>query len=131
LISGAGAHLLVVPRQVFPKEENMSAFDDRQKGFEKKFAMDQELKFKAEARRNRLLAAWAAEKLGLKGTEADEYAKAVRKADLEMPGDDDVFAKIRKDFDGKGVQQSDHQIRRQMDEFMAQAVQQIEAERKS
>ena len=109
----------------------MTAFDDRQKGFEKKFAMDQELKFKAEARRNRLLGTWAAEKLGLKGAEAEEYLKAVRRADLEMPGDDDVFAKIRKDFDAKGVQQSDHQIRRTMDEFMAQAVEQIEKERKA
>jgi hypothetical protein len=69
----------------------MTTFNDREKSFEKKFAMDEELKFKAESRRNRLLGQWAAGKLGLSGTAVDDYVKAVRKADLAQMGDDDVF----------------------------------------
>jgi hypothetical protein len=109
----------------------MTTFDERQKGFEKKFTHDQELKFKSEARRNRLLGAWAAKELGLSGAEAEAYAKAVIKADLAKPGDDDVFDKLRKDFDAKGIKLSDHQIRRSMDDMMAEAVKQIETERTS
>ena len=105
----------------------MTTFDKREEGFEKQFAVDQELRFKATARRNKLLGLWAAQKLGLSGAEADEYAKAIVLADFEEPGEDDVFRKIRKDFDAKGVQQSDHQIRRTMDELLAQAVAQIKA----
>ena len=105
----------------------MTTFDKREEGFEKKFAYDEELKFKANSRRNKLLGLWAAEKLGLSGPAADAYAKEVIIADLEEAGDDDVFRKIRKDFDAKGVAQSDHQIRRTMDELMAQAVAQIKA----
>jgi hypothetical protein len=107
----------------------MTQFDDRQKGFEKKFQLDQELKFRSESRRNRLLGQWAAKQLGLSGPDADAYVKAVIKADLEKPGDDDVFDKLRKDFDSKGVAQSDHQIRRAMGDMLAEAVKQIEAER--
>jgi len=103
----------------------MDSFDRRKEGFEKKFAHDEELRFKATARRNRLLGLWAAEKLGLSGADAEAYAKEVVVSDLEAPGDDDVFLKIRKDFDAKGVAQSDHQIRRTMDELMQTAVQQI------
>ena len=106
----------------------MSAFDKREKAYESKFAHDEELKFKANARRNKLLGQWAADKLGLSGDEADHYAKGVVLADLEEPGDEDVFRKIRTDFDDKGVDQSDHQIRRTMDELMDEAVQQIESE---
>jgi hypothetical protein len=102
----------------------MTTFDKREEGFEKKFAHDEELKFKATARRNRMLGQWAAEKLGLAGAEAEAYAKAVVLAEVEGTG---VFAKLRKDFDAKGVHQSDHQIRRQMDELMAQAVAQVKA----
>ena len=100
----------------------MTTFDKREEGFEKRFALDEELKFKANARRNKLLGLWAAEKLGLTGADADAYAKAVVMADFEEAGDDDVFRKIRKDFDAKGVSQSDHQIRRTMDELMAKAI---------
>ena len=107
----------------------MSTFDSREKGFEKKFTHDAELKFKAEARRNRLLGAWAAKELGLSGVDADAYVKAVIKSDLEKPGDDDVFAKIRKDFDAKGVKQTDAQLRTMMGNFLAEAVSQIEGER--
>ncbi|MGI9412607.1 MAG: DUF1476 domain-containing protein [Hyphomicrobiales bacterium] len=106
----------------------MSTFDKREKGFEGKFAHDQELRFKAEARRNKLLGLWAAEHMGLTGDEAAAYAKEVVKADFEEPGDEDVFRKVRQDFDAKGVDQSDHQIRRTMDELMQTAIEQIENE---
>jgi hypothetical protein len=105
----------------------MTTFDKREEGFEKRFAVDEELKFKANARRNKLLGLWAAEKLGLAGAEAEAYAKAVVMADFEEAGDDDVFRKVRKDFDEKGVKESDHQIRRTMDELMAQAIAAIKA----
>ena len=101
--------------------------DKREKGFESKFAHDEELQFKAHARRNKLLGLWAAEKLGLTGAEAEAYAKTVIKADVEEAGDQDVFRKIRADFDAKKVQQSDHQIRRHMDELLAVAIEQIKA----
>ena len=105
----------------------MTTFDKREEGFEKKFAHDEELRFKATARRNRMLGMWAAAKLGITGADADAYAKAVVVADLEEAGDDDVFRKIRKDFDDKGVAESDHQIRRTMDELMAKAIADIKA----
>jgi hypothetical protein len=105
----------------------MTTFDKREEGFEKQFAHDEELKFRATARRNRLLGLWAAEKLGLTGAAVDVYAKEVVAADFEEAGDGDVFRKLRKDFDAKGVDQSDHQIRRTMEELMAIAVGQIKA----
>ena len=104
----------------------MTTFDKREEGFEKRFALDEELRFKANARRNKLLGLWAAEKLGKSGADADAYAKEVVIADLEE-GDEDVFRKIRGDFDAKGVKDSDHQIRRTMDELMAKAVMEIKA----
>lgn len=106
----------------------MSTFDRRQEGFESKFAHDEELRFKAVARRNKLLGLWAAEKLGLDADKTQDYAKEVVRADFEEPGDEDVFRKIRKDFDDAGVTQSDHQIRRTMDELLHQAVEQIQSE---
>ena len=105
----------------------MTTFDKRQEGFEKKFAHDEELQFKAGARRNKLLGLWAAEKLGLSGAEAEAYAKTVVVADFEEAGDDDVVRKIRADFDAKAVAQSDHQIRRTMEELMETAIAQIKA----
>jgi hypothetical protein len=105
----------------------MTTFDKREEGFEQQFAHDEELKFKATARRNKLLGLWAAEKLGLTGAEADSYALAVVMTDLEEAGDHDVARKIRKDFDAKGVAQSDHQIARTMNELMARAVEDIKA----
>src|SRR5262245_56590447 len=104
----------------------MTNFDKREESFEKKFDLDQEMRFKATARRNKLFGLWAAEKLGKSGADADAYAKAVVMADFEEAGDDDVFRKVRKDFDAAGVQQSDHQIRRTMEEFLAMAVKDIE-----
>ena len=109
----------------------MTSFEDREKGYERKFAHDEELKFRATARRNKLLGLWAAEKLGMVGDEAQAYAREVIKADLEIPGDDDVFRKIRRDFDAKGVQKSDHQIRSKIVDLMGVAISQIEAEAKS
>ncbi|MEM7399147.1 MAG: DUF1476 domain-containing protein [Pseudomonadota bacterium] len=109
----------------------MTSFDDREKSYEKKFALDEELQFKSNARRNKLLGLWAAEKLGLSGDDAQTYAREVVKADLEEPGEEDVFRKIRGDFDGKSVEQSDHQIRRAMADLMVEAVRQIEAEAKA
>jgi hypothetical protein len=103
----------------------MSSMKDREEGFERKFAFDEELRFKAAARRNKALGLWAAEKLGKTGADADAYAKQVVVADIEEAGDHDVFRKIRMDFDAAGVDQSDHQIRRTMDELMAQAVEEI------
>jgi hypothetical protein len=107
----------------------MSTFNQRGEGFEKKFAHDEELRFKAVARRNKLLGLWAAEKLGKTGADADAYSSDVVSADFEEAGDDDVFRKIRKDFDAASVAQSDHQIRRTMDELLATAVEAIRAGR--
>ena len=105
----------------------MTTFDKREEGFEKKFAHDEELRFKANARRNKLLGLWAAEKMGLSGPAADAYAKEVVVADFEEAGDDDVLRKVRKDFQAKGVAQSDQQIRQMMDALMTQAIEQIKA----
>ena len=105
----------------------MTTFDKREEGFEKKFALDEEARFKATARRNKMLGVWAAQKLGLAGDEADAYAKAVVMADFEEAGDDDVLRKVRTDFEAKGVGLSDQQIRRTMDELMEAAVAQIKA----
>jgi hypothetical protein len=105
----------------------MTTFDKREEGFEKKFAHDEELRFKATARRNKLVGLWAAEKLGLSGPAADTYAKEIVAADFEAPGDNDVVHKLRQDFDAKGVSQSDQQIAVVMNEMMAKAVEQIKA----
>ena len=105
----------------------MATFDKRKEGFESKFARDEELKFKATARRNKLLGLWAAEKLGKGEEDAQTYAREVIRSDMQEAGDEDVFRKIRADFDAAAVLQSDHQIRRTMDELMAEAVAQIEA----
>ena len=106
----------------------MTSFDKREEGFERKFAHDEELRFKANNRRNKLLGLWAAEKMGITGADAENYAKAVVKADFAEAGDEDVFRKIRADFDAKGVAQSDHQIRRTMDELLAKAIQLVQSE---
>ena len=106
----------------------MTTFDKRKDAFESKFAHDAELQFKAESRRNKLLGLWAAGLLGKTGGDADAYAKAVIAADFEKAGDSDVFGKIRRDFDAAGVKQSDHQIRRTMDDLMQTAIEQIRTE---
>jgi hypothetical protein len=101
----------------------MTTFDDRQKAFENKFAHDQEMRFKAMARRNKLLGLWAAEKLGKSGAEADEYAKSVVLADFEEPGDEDVFRKVRGDLDASV---SDSEIREQMTTLLARAAEEVQ-----
>jgi hypothetical protein len=124
--------LQTIPRieGVEEAKRQMTSFDDREKGFERKFAHDEELKFRATARRNRLLGLWAAEQMGIAGDDAQAYAREVIKADLAEPGEEDLFRKLRGDFDAKGVSQSDHQIRRQMAELMGVAISQIESEAK-
>lgn len=106
----------------------MTTFDKRKDAFESKFAHDEELRFRAEARRNKLLGLWAAGLLGKTGSVADAYAKEVVAADFEKAGEEDVFAKIRGDFDAAGVAQSDHQIRRTMADLMQTAMEQISKE---
>ena len=103
----------------------MSTFDKREEGFERKFAHDEDLRFQAHARCNKLVGLWAAGKLGHTGAAAEAYAKDVVVADMDKPDSDGVFNKLRKDFDDKGVAQSDHQIRRSMEEAMASAVAEI------
>lgn len=103
----------------------MANMDDRKDAFENKFAHDEALKFKATARRNKLLGLWAAEKLGKTGEAAEAYAKEVVASDFEEAGDEDVFRKIRGDFDVANVEQSDHQIRRTMAELLDEAIAQV------
>ena len=100
----------------------MTSMKDRENAFESKFALDENLKFKATARRNKLLGLWVAEKTGKTGEAADAYAKEVVAADFEEAGDEDVFRKVRADLDASV---SDHQIRKAMEELMAQAIDQI------
>jgi hypothetical protein len=106
----------------------MTTFDEREKAFERKFAHDEELRFKATARRNRLFGLWAAEKLGLSGTEAADYAKTVVKADFAVPGDSDVLDKVRGDLEAKGVGAASGELERVLIDKMAEALRQIETE---
>jgi hypothetical protein len=103
----------------------MTSMKDREKGFEAKFAHDEDLKFRSYARRNKLLGLWAADLLGKSGDEAEAYAKEVVASDFEEAGDEDVFRKVRADFDAGGVSQSDEQLRSKMVELLAVAVEQI------
>jgi hypothetical protein len=105
----------------------MTTFDKREEGFEKKFALDEEQKFKATARRNKLLGLWAAEKLGMFGDAASAYAKDVVAADLQEAGDADVLRKVLGDLTAKGAAVTEAQLRAKMDELMAQAIVQVKA----
>ncbi len=105
----------------------MTTFDKREEGFENKFALDEEQKFKAEARRNKLLGLWVAEKLGLSGDAANDYAKTVVAADFEETGDADVIRKVMADLKAKAVVITEQQIRVKMDELTAQAIAQVKA----
>ena len=105
----------------------MSTFDKREEGFEKKFALDEEQKFKAEARRNRLLGLWAAEKLAMSADAATAYAREVVAADFQEAGDGDVVRKVMADLGAKGVAITEAQLRMKMDELMAQAIMQVKA----
>jgi len=105
----------------------MTTFDKREEGFEKKFAMDADQKFKAEARRNKLLGLWAAEKLGISGDAAAAYAKEVVASDFEESGDADVLRKVLGDLTAKGVAMAERELRVKMDELMAVAIVQVKA----
>ena len=107
----------------------MSEFHKREEAFEQKFAHDEELKFKATARRNKMLGLWAAQKLGLSGAQAENYAQSIVMAEFEQGGDSAVMAKVRKDLEAKGVGQSEHQVTRMMTEFMERAIADIKAGR--
>jgi hypothetical protein len=109
-------------------DREMTTFDKREETFEKKFAHDEELRFKATARRNKYLGQWAAQKLGLSGAEAEAYVKTVVVADFDEPGDHDVFQKVRADLDAKGLSGiSDQELRRTMDELLNKAAEEIKA----
>lgn len=102
-----------------------TGMDDRRIAFEKKFALDAELRFKAEARRNKLLGLWVAEQLGKKDADAEAYAKEVVAADFEEAGDEDVFRKVRADIDAAGVSVTDEAIREKMLAFLEEAIRQV------
>jgi hypothetical protein len=103
----------------------MTTFDKREEGFEKKYALDEEQKFKAEARRNRLLGMWAAEKLGMTADAATAYAREVVASDFEEAGDGDVVRKVLGDLTAKGIALTEPQLRLKMDELMATAILQV------
>ena len=101
----------------------MNTFKDREKGFEKKFANDQEAEFKINAKRNKLLASWVADILKLNDEQKKNYITEVIKADFQESGDEDVFRKIKKDLEGKNIQ--DKEIRQKMSEFLEAAKKEI------
>lgn len=107
----------------------MTTFDDRERAYENKFAHDAELRFKAESRRNRVVAEWAGAKLGFKGGDLDAYVKEVRRAATESSGD--VFRKIKGDLSARGLEVADTEIKGVMTEALARAVRDIEAEAKT
>ena len=105
----------------------MTTFDKREEAFEKKYAIDEEQKFKAEARRNRLLGLWAASQLGMSADAANAYAKEVVAAEFEDAHDAEVVRKVLADLSAKGVAMTEAQVHAKMDELMAQAVAQVKA----
>lgn len=106
----------------------MSGIDDREQAFERKFAQDQELQFKVQARRNKLLGLWAAEKLGKTGDDIDHYAKSVVISDFAEPGDDDVLRKVLVDFEDADISIDRVQLRHEMDKLMREAMNQLMSE---
>ncbi|HSR72032.1 MAG TPA: DUF1476 domain-containing protein [Kiloniellales bacterium] len=106
----------------------MTTFNEREKAFEDKYKHDQELQFKVEVRRNKLLGLWAAELLDLKGADAEAYAKEVIAADFAEPGDADLVGKVMGDLSEKQVEMSEHRLRKKLEEFTALAKQQIMTE---
>jgi hypothetical protein len=105
----------------------MSTFDQREESFEKRYVHEEELQFRAEARRNKLLGLWAAEKLGKSGDAAKAYADALVAAEISADADERVVQQVMKDFSAAGVDQSEHQVRRTMDEFLEKAKAEIKA----
>ncbi len=106
----------------------MTTFNNREKAFEDKYKHDQDLQFKVEVRRNKLLGLWAAELLGLSGADADAYAMEVVSADFEEPGDADVVRKVLGDTEPKNLDLNEHRLRKKMDELLAVAKEQIMSE---
>ena len=104
----------------------MTTFDDREKGFEGKFAHDADIEFRATARRNRLLGLWAGGLMGLEGQHLEDYAAAVVRSDIVQPGDEDVLRKVAKDLAGSGLKTTEDQVRGKMHEFLAVARGQIQ-----
>ncbi len=105
----------------------MTTFDKREEAFEKKFVVDEELRFKAEARRNRLTGLWAAGQLGLSGEEATAYSRDVVAAEFSEGGDAAVIAKLMSDFSARGIAITEDAIRTKMGEFLVQAIAQVKA----
>ena len=101
------------------------SFHDREQSFEAKLKLDEELKFKAEAHRNKLVGLWAADKMGIEGADADAYAKSVVLSDLDEPGIEDVIRKVMGDFSERGVDVSEDELRQQMDAKMVQAIEDV------
>ena len=99
----------------------MNKFEEREKGFEKKFAKDQELEFKIAARSNKYLAEWVFVKLGKNSEEIQNYIQEIIKADMEESGNEDVFRKIQKDFKSASVKVEDSEIRNQMEKALSRA----------
>jgi len=124
---GSGARFGARILHVTSGRKVMTTFDKREEAFEQQFAHDEELRFKATARRNKLIGLWAAEKLGLTGAEAESYAKSVVIGDIETVGAHDVTRKIREDFAAKNVVVSDHQLSRTMTELMEKAIAEVKA----
>ncbi len=106
----------------------MTTFDERESSFENKFKHDKELQFKANSRRNKLLGLWAAGQLGIHGAEAEAYAKSVIASDFDRPGDQDVFDKVMGDFKTRNVEMSENRLRRQMNELLVTAADQVQSE---
>lgn len=106
----------------------MTTFDEREQAYEQKFVRDEELRFRATARRNKLLGLWAAEEMGLSGSEAEDYAKMVIKADLEEAGEDDVLRKVEGDLKAMGASVPETVLHAKLVDLMEEAIKQIEAE---
>lgn len=124
IATGNGAGYGIARSHRFPRRlpgDHMTTFDDRERGFEKRFALDQEQEFKATARRNRALGEWAARLMGLADKHVTEYAQAVVKSDFEQPGEDDVLRKVFEDLKGAGVAITEGDVRMKMAELLAQA----------
>jgi hypothetical protein len=114
-----------MPAPATLEEAPMTTFDKRKNEAEARFKHDEELKFKANSRRNKLFGLWAAEQMGLTGASAEVYAKEVVISDFERPGDDDVLEKVLKDLADKGVEASAHRLRKEMDRLMEIAREQV------
>src|SRR5918995_7298568 len=128
--TGGGANAPLYRRSTQPKEsDSMPSFDDRRDAFEKQFAHDADLRFKATARRNKLFGLWVAERLGKSGSEAEAYAKSVVLADFEEAGDADVLRKVRQDLDGAGKSMGAVELQAKLTELTGRAIEEVKAGR--